>query len=142
MPLFLALVAGAMLPLQAALNARLGRVLGSSIWAASVSGAVTTLTLVIIGASILRVPPRVADLAGLPWWAWTGGFCGVFALVGMAAAAPRLGAATMIAAVICGQVIFSLILDRFGLFGLTVQLLSPRRVLAVCLLLSGAFLIR
>jgi transporter family-2 protein len=60
----------------------------------------------------------------------------------MTAAAPRLGAATMIAAVICGQVIFSLILDRFGLFGLTVQPLSPRRVLAACLLLSGAFLIR
>ena len=142
MPLLLAFLAGAMLPLQAALNARLGRVLGSPIWASSVSGAVTTLTLVIVGAAILRAPPRVAGLGDVPWWAWTGGLCGVVALIGMTAATPRLGAATMIAAVICGQVIFSLVLDRFGLFGLAAQCLSPRRVLAACLLLSGALLIR
>jgi transporter family-2 protein len=142
MHFLLALLAGAMLPLQAALNARLGCALGSSVWAASISGAVTTLTLVIVGVAVLRAPPRVGGIADLPWWAWTGGLCGVVALVGMTSAAPRLGAATMIAAVICGQVIFSLILDRFGLFGLAVQPLSPRRLLAACLLLSGAVLIR
>lgn len=66
MPLVLALVAGAMLPLQAALNARLGRVLGSSGWAASVSCAVTTLTLVIVGVA-LRFTPPIAGNADLPW---------------------------------------------------------------------------
>jgi transporter family-2 protein len=137
-----ALIAGVMLPLQAVFNARLGRVLGSPIWAASVSGAVTTITLVIVGLVVTRDLPRTAGAADLPWWAWAGGLCGVFALAGMTAAAPRLGAATMIALVVFGQVIFSMLLDRFGLFGLTSYLLTPQRVLAACLLLTGAILIR
>lgn len=142
MPLLLALLAGAMLPLQAAFNARLGRALGSPVWAASVSGAVTTMALVVIGAVVLRAPPRMAEAGQLPWWAWAGGFCGVLALFGMTAAAPSLGASTMIAAVVCSQVAFSLLLDRFGLFGLAAQPLTARRMLAAGLLLGGAFLIR
>jgi bacterial/archaeal transporter family-2 protein len=141
-PLLLALLAGAMLPLQAAFNARLGRLLGSSIWAASVSAAVTTLSLVVIGAVMLRTPPRIAEASNLPWWAWAGGFCGVLALVGMTTAAPRLGAATMIAAVMCSQVALSLLLDRFGLFDLPAQPLTAQRMLAAGLLAGGAFLIR
>jgi transporter family-2 protein len=137
-----ALVAGAMLPLQAVINARLGRALGSSIWAASVSGAVTTIALVVLGFAVTRALPRTAGVAELPWWAWTGGLCGVLALAGMTATAPRLGAAAMIALVVTGQVVFSLLLDRFGLFGLVAHPLTPQRMLAAGLLLTGAILIR
>jgi transporter family-2 protein len=137
-----ALVAGAMLPLQAVINARLGRALGSSIWAASVSGAVTTIALVVLGFAVTRALPRTAGVAELPWWAWTGGRCGVLALAGMTATAPRLGAAAMIALVVTGQVVFSLLLDRFGLFGLVAHPLTPQRMLAAGLLLTGAILIR
>jgi transporter family-2 protein len=144
MPLVIlsALLAGAMLPLQAVLNARLGRALGSPIWAASVSGAVTTITLLALGLVVTKAMPRIDSVAELPWWAWAGGLCGVVALAGMTAAAPRLGAAAMIALVVTGQVVFSLVLDRFGLFGLAAHPLTPQRMLAAALLLTGAILIR
>ena len=137
-----ALLAGAMLPLQAVFNARLGRVLGSPIWATCVSGAVTTVTLLVLGLVVTRELPRTAGAVELPCWAWAGGLCGVVALAGMTATAPRLGAAMMIAMVVTGQVVFSLVLDRFGLFGLTASPLTPQRMLAACLLLTGAILIR
>lgn len=137
-----ALLAGAMLPLQAVFNARLGRALGSSIWAACVSGAVTTFTLLLLGLVMTRTLPRTTGAVELPWWAWVGGLCGVVALAGMTATAPRLGAAAMIAMVVTGQVIFSLVLDRFGLFGLASSPMTPRRMLAACMLLTGAILIR
>jgi len=137
-----ALLVGAMLPLQAIFNARLGRVLGTPIWASCLSGAVTTITLLVFGLVVTRGLPRTAGAAELPWWAWTGGLSGVVALAGMAATVPRLGAATMIAMVVTGQVVFSLVLDRFGLFGLTASPLTPQRMLAACLLLTGAILIR
>lgn len=140
--ILIALIAGAMLPLQAVFNARLGRVLGSPIWASSVSGAVTTITLVALGFVLARAPTQSLGEPDLPWWAWAGGLRGVFALAGMTAAAPRLGAAAMIAAVVCGQVLLSMLLDHFGLFGLTPDPLTPRRMLAACLLLSGACLTR
>lgn len=137
-----ALVAGAMLPLQAALNARLGRLLGSPIWAAAFSGAVLTLALVLVGLAVLRSLPNVAGAAMLPWWAWTGGFCGAFVLTATTAVAPRLGTAAMIALVVAGQVVCSLALDRFGLFGLASYPLTPRRLAAAALLVAGAALIR
>ncbi|WP_169805715.1 DMT family transporter [Novosphingobium rosa] len=135
-----ALLFGVMLPLQAAINARLGRFLGSPIWAASISGAVTTLTLLVFGLFI-RDLPRVTGIGQLLWWAWTGGLCGVVALAGMASVVPMLGTGTTIALVVAGQVTFSLLLDHFGLFGLALTPLTPRRMVAATLLLTGAVLI-
>ena len=67
-----ALIAGAMLPIQAAVNARLGRTLGSPIWAAALSGAVLVIALAIAGLLAVRTLPRTAGLETLPWWAWIG----------------------------------------------------------------------
>ncbi|MFC0407219.1 DMT family transporter [Roseomonas elaeocarpi] len=137
-----ALLAGAMLPLQALFNACPGRLLGSPLWAACVSGAVTTVALLVFGLIVTKGLPRTAGATELPWWAWAVGPCGVVALAGMTAAAPRLGVAAMIAMVVTGQVLFSLLLDRFGLFGLTASPLTPQRVLPAYLFLTGAILIR
>lgn len=144
MPLFIliALLAGAMLPMQAVFNARLGQTLGSAFWAAGFSAALSALLLCGAGFIVTRGLPRTDDLSSLPLWAWVGGFCGLVTLAGITLAAPRLGAATMVALVVAGQVIFSLLLDRFGLFGLSPQPLTSQRVLAAALLLGGAVLIR
>ena len=72
-----------------------------------------------IGIVISGAFPRAANLQALPSWAWIGGLCGVVTLAGVTACTPRLGAAAMVALVIAGQVVFSMVLDRFGLFGLT-----------------------
>lgn len=141
-PVLLALAAGAMLPLQAAINARLARLLGSSVWAAAVSGAVLTAVLVAIGLLAVRALPRTAGVATLPWWAWTGGLCGCFVLTATTAVAPRLGAATMIALVVAGQVLCALAIDHFGLLGLAVHPLTARRLAAGLLLLGGVLLMR
>lgn len=141
-PTLLALCAGAMLPIQAAMNGRLARSFGSSIWAAAFSGALLTVCLVIFGVLALRVLPRTEGAAALPWWAWTGGFCGCVLLTATTFCVPRLGAATMVALVIAGQVICSMVLDKYGLLGLPVTALTPRRLAAGLLLIMGAVLIR
>ena len=143
MPLaiLLALLAGALLPVQSAMNARLGQTLGSPIWGAAVSGAVLTVVLVAVGVVALRRMPRIAGLSGVPWWAWAGGLCGALVLAATAAVAPRLGAATMIAMVVVGQVLCSVTLDQFGALGLTVHPIDLRRGTAAALLVAGALLI-
>ncbi len=138
----LAVLAGTMLPLQAAINARLARVVGSPIWAAAISGLVLTAALILVGMAAMRAPPRAAGINGLPWWAWTGGFCGAVVLSATTTIAPRLGAASMIALVMFGQVVCSLVLDHFGLFGLTPQPVTGKRFAAAALLLAGAALMR
>jgi transporter family-2 protein len=138
--ILIAIAGGAMLPMQAVINARLARALESPLWAAAVSGAVTTVALAMIGLATTRYLPRHEGSADLPLWSWAGGLCGAIALTAMTVTAPRLGAATMIALIVAGQVIFSLVVDQFGWFGAASYPLTPRRAVAACLLLLGAVL--
>ncbi len=112
--MLLAVLAGVMLPLQAAINARLGRVVSSPVWAAAISGVVLTVALVVVAPALTRAGPRTAGLGNLPWWAWTGGLCGAVLLSATTAVAPRIGAASMMALVIAGQVACSLALGPNG----------------------------
>ena len=138
----LAVAAGAMLPLQAAINARLARLVGSPLWAAGISGLVLTAALALVAGVALRAGPRTEGLGGAPWWVWTGGLCGAVVLSATTATAPRLGTAGMIALVMAGQVLCSLLLDHFGVLGLPVLPVSARRLAAAALLLAGAALMR
>ena len=95
--IFIAAFAGAMLPLQGSINARLGRALGSAFWAAGVSAALTGILLGVASLAITRSLPKVDGLSSLPSWAWLGGICGFFIMAGITLAAPRLGAAGMVA---------------------------------------------
>ena len=138
----LAVLAGGMLPVQAAVNARLARVVGGPVWAAAVSGLILTLVLAVVAGAATRGGPRISGLDALPWWAWIGGFCGALLLWATTASAPRLGAGSMIALVMIGQVLGSLALDNFGLLGSAAQPLSIRRSIAGALLVIGAILMR
>ena len=137
-----ALLAGAMLPLQGAFNARLGRALGSALWAAGVSASLSAILLFAVGVYLTRGLPRLAELPALPLWAWASGVCGVVTLVGVALVTPRLGAAGMVALVVAGQVALSLLLDRFGMFDMREHPLTLQRIFAAGMLLGGVILIR
>lgn len=140
--LALAVLAGGMLPLQAAINARLGDAVGGPVWAAAFSGLVLTVVLVIVAGLMSRGGPRLDVLHTLPWWAWTGGFCGATLLSVSTALVPRLGAGPLIALVMTGQVLGSIALDNFGLVGLPREPLNVKHAIAGGLLVVGAALMR
>src|SRR5919108_469601 len=52
-----------------------------------------------------------------PWWVWIGGALGAFYVAASIVTAPRLGAATLIALVVAGQAVASLLIDQFGWVG-------------------------
>lgn len=138
----IAILAGAMPPLQAACNSRLGQAFDSPVWAACTSALVSAVILFTGGLLITGTLPRSTNLQSLPLWAWTGGLCGVVTLAGVTVCTPRLGAAAMVALVIAGQVVFSVVLDRFGLFGLTPHPITLQRAIAAALLLAGSILLQ
>ena len=138
----LALFAGAMLPLQAATNARLAGAVGGPVWAAALSGLVLTIVLTLVASATNHGGPRLDGLGALPWWAWIGGFCGAVLLSVSTALTPRLGAEQMIALLMTGQVLGSIALDNFGLVGLAPQPLNVKHAIAGGLLITGAALMR
>lgn len=138
----LTILAGAFLPIQAGVNARLGRELGGPVAAALVSFSVGLLSL-IISMLVARLPFAFsAALKGAPWWAWTGGIVGAAFVSIAAAAGPRLGFAMFTALVIAGQLAVSIVLDHFGLLGAARQPVSLGKLAGVALLALGVWLIR
>ena len=140
--LLLALAAGVLLPVQAGLNAQLRSALGSPVAAALVSFLVGTAGLATV-AVLLRTPlPLGRAWAGTTPWQWSGGLIGAVYVLAAIVLAPRLGAATLIAAVVTGQMITSLLLDQYGLVGFPVHALTPVRLLGAALVIAGVILIQ
>lgn len=140
--LLLAFCIGMGLPLQAAINSSLRDTLKSgSMLAALVSFSVGTVALASMG--LLTGQPYAA-LAGLPriaWWQWVGGFLGATFIFGSTLLAPRIGLAAMTTLIVAGQVVMSMLLDRFGWLGLPVRDISWVRLAGAILLLGGAVLV-
>jgi bacterial/archaeal transporter family-2 protein len=140
--LLLCVLAGGLLPLQAAMNATVGAQTSGPIFATAVNFSVGITGLVIV-MSALRVPlPSAGQLQAVPWWAWLGGLCGVMMVMSTLMAAPKLGAALTFAAVIAGQVGIALLCDTFGWLNYPQQELSPGRIAGAILLVVGVVLIR
>jgi len=138
----LALAAGAMLPFQAGMNARLAHFVESPIRASLVSFVVGTVVLLVLSIAIFKPLPSGSKLAGAPWWVWVGGVLGAFYVVVTVVSAPRVGAATLIAALIAGQMVASLVVDHFGWVGFPVHHVSAGRVVGLVLLFAGVLLVR
>jgi transporter family-2 protein len=86
--------------------------------------------------------PSWKTMAEVPWWAWSGGlFGGAFILLAILLL-PSLGAATLFALVIAGQVLAAVTLDHFGALGLTPHPVSTTRLMGAALLIAGVVLIR
>jgi transporter family-2 protein len=73
---------------------------------------------------------------------WTGGIFGAIYIAISILLVPRLGAATVIALLVAGQMTGSLVFDHFGLFGLPVHPITAPRAIGAVLLLLGAILVR
>jgi len=140
--LALALVAGAGLPVQAGVNASMRTYLGRPELAALVNFLVG---LVALAAWILalRLPwPEPGEVARAPWWSWTGGLLGAFYVTAVVVLAPRLGVATTIALVVAGQMLASVAIDHYGLFGVPLRPVNAARGLGAALLVAGVVLLR
>jgi len=141
LPLALAVIAGIFIAIQAPTNAILGKASGSPVVAAFISFVVGTLAL---GAMVAATSGRIfaPELKGVPWYAWLGGFYGAFFVAMMAFGAPRVGVAVLLTAGIAGQLAAALVLDHYGLLGLSQHAVTPLRIFGVALVLAGAFVVR
>ena len=137
----LALVSGALIPIQAASNAALSRTIHDNVPFAAlvlfvVAALATSLTLAASGQGF----PGMADLRQAPWWSYSGGLIVAFYVLTITFLAPRLGVGTAIALIVAGQVLAALAIDHFGLLRSLTFSLTPTRVLGGMLMVVGVFL--
>jgi bacterial/archaeal transporter family-2 protein len=140
--LLLAIGAGVLLPVQAGINAQLRSAVGSPLAAALVSFLVGTAGLAAVVLLLRESLTLRSAWIATPWWYWIGGLIGAGYVVATIVLAPRLGAATMIAAIVAGQMIASLLLDQYGLLGFPVHPIGGVRVLGAALVIGGVMLVQ
>ncbi len=131
--------AGGLIAVQAPINAGLGKATGS-LPAALVSFGVGTIAL----AAIVVLSGRAGGISSsfdVSWYYLLGGLLGAVYVTNALIAVSVIGAGGVAAATITGQLTASVLVDRFGLFGLDQVPLDPGRVLGIALLLVGTLLV-
>lgn len=137
---FLALLAGALLPLQALINARLGHATAGGLFASACSFLVGTLALAVVLLVSRPAVPATDALLRLPPWIWAGGLLGAAFVVIATLAVPRIGAASLVALVVLGQMASALLLDRFGVLQ-AARAVDASRLLGAALVVAGVVLV-
>jgi transporter family-2 protein len=140
--LLLALVAGAMMPTQAAINNKLAGYVASPISAAFISFLVGTLGLFVYMLAMGTPLASLSNVKDAPAVAWIGGLLGAFFVASTIILAPRIGVAMTFSLIVAGQMLITLVLDHFGFLGLPVKEISLARIGGILLITAGVVIIR
>lgn len=142
MLVIIALLMGMLVPMQTAANARMRTSIGPAFVVTLVSFTVSTLLLSVV--SVIRgipILPTAMQITNVPWWGWTGGIIALFTITVTIYLFRALGQLQTAILPLLGQLLFSLVIDHFGLFGSVRIPLSALRIFAMLLLISGVLLI-
>lgn len=112
-------VVGMLMASQMSINAELGRYLNTPIHASLVSFTIGTIILIILVGVKERSYHKINFTIGkdTPKWIWLGGILGGSYVLGTSTLVPLLGSGTVILVNLFGQMLSSLTIDHFGLFG-------------------------
>lgn len=133
------MAAGVGIPILAALNARLGALIGAPAAAAAVLFAVALLGAVVVMVATGSTS-ALAQLPGQPRHLFLGGLLVCFYVLSVTWVAPRFGLGNAITCVLLGQLVSAAVIDQFGLMGAMVRQISPLRATGLGLMTLGVIL--
>jgi bacterial/archaeal transporter family-2 protein len=97
--------------------------------------------LVVVFACVPRPLPTVEGVSTMPWWAPLGGLVGALAVIAGLLFVGKVGAGAFAGLTITANILMSLVIDRYGLFGMEVHDLSGGRIAGAALMVGGIVLI-
>lgn len=135
----LAFTAGLGGAVQIAVQGRLGDRVGSleALATAAVVGGLIALAALVIARRSLG---GLGEAVGGPKWQLLGGVMGVFIVLAITVAGPRIGVVATTSFLIAAQFTLASVIDRYGWFGVERVPFSAPRVLGIALLVLGAAL--
>jgi len=139
--IILVLITGALLPIQAGLNTKMGKVVANPFWASFISFAVGMVALLVF-ILLTKQKMNAGSLAEVPKMYWLAGVLGAFYITVMIFAFPRIGAALTFSLLIAGQLSVSLLLDHYQVLVQQQQSINIYRILGLLLIIAGVIVIR
>jgi len=140
--MLVAIMVCSLIPVQSVVNSRLGAQLANPLLAALISFATGTMALIALYLAVHSDVPRIPTETRIPWYLFTGGIIGVVFITAAILLVPHIGPGNFVAASVVGQLTVALIMDHWGILGVSQQTLSPARVLGAVLLIAGTLLIQ
>ena len=136
----LMVIAGGFIALQSPINSRLGHAVGA-LQGAFVSFFVGTVVLFVAATVARGGLGRISGVGDVPLLYLTGGVLGAGYVTTALLSVRSLGTGGVIAATIAGELTVAVLIDQFGWFGVTQQVMTPARAVGVVLLAAGVLLI-
>lgn len=138
-----AVLSGCLSSVVGAILASLGQVIGSAIQATTVLFAIATVVMIVfccINGSVVKI--RRAFTTDAPWWIWMGGLLGAIIVYGNAWLIPLIGVSVFMMALLIGQFLLSLFMERNGWLGAPKKHISWVQIAGILIMLAGVFLIK
>lgn len=132
-----ALLAGAFIPLIGILNARVGRALGEPIYATVIVFFVAILIALLVSVIFGKNSLTTQNLLSLAPFDLGAGLIVAFYVISATVLAPKIGVANFIVMAVSSQILFSLMIDHFGLFGAPIKPVDLTKIFGAGLLLLG-----
>jgi bacterial/archaeal transporter family-2 protein len=111
-------------------------------WLASTISFLPVVAFLVVLFFCLPSPLPTADgVSNMPWWAPLGGLIGAFAVIAGLLFVDKVGAGAFAGLTITANILMSLLIDQFGLFGMEVHHLNLWRILGGALMVGGIALI-
>ena len=134
---------GAIIPVQAILNTRLGRQIGGSLMGAFMSFftgtvALFVLNLIVSNHAMMNLKQTITG----PWYIWLGGLIGAIFVGYITWVNQQQGVALTFALVVAGQIFISLLIDQFGLFGSAIRTITLEKIIGAVFIIAGIILIK
>lgn len=130
-------MAGAFIPAMAILNGRLGRALGEPLHAPVVLFGVGFLFCLSCALLLTQSLPNLGALKHARPADFLGGLIVGFYVISATLLAPRIGVANFIVCAVSSQILVSVMIDHYGLFGAAIRPFSLKKLLGVTLLIVG-----
>lgn len=139
--IILAFVAGALLPVQGGMNAKLGKSIASPVYASMISFVVGAAVLVVY-ILIARQSVTISGFRTAPAYVWLAGALGAFYVTAVILAFPKIGPALTFGLVVAGQMAIAVTLEHFNVMVVQQHSINIWRVLGMVLILVGVVIIR
>ena len=132
------LFAGLGIPILAALNAAMGRFIGSPIVAGAILFSVAFSACLIL--ALLTGPSAIKTALDAPKHLFLAGFLVAFYVLSITFIAPKFGLGNAVFFVLLGQLISAAAIDHFGLFGANVTPLNMMRATGISVIALGVWI--
>ena len=139
--IIIALLSGAVLPIQAGLNSRLGVAAQNAVYASTISFVVGTVGLIVY-ILITRQNVSIAGLREVPVYIWLGGLLGAFYVTAIVLLFPKLGPGLTFGLVVAGQMFVSILLEHFNVLVAHPTPINYMKLLGIALIIVGVVIIR